>query len=408
MQSFARYLLLGTFLIGALALAGCQDGGSSADFEYLPLFGDGQSDTSPVIARVGDIDITQTQLDLYFDELPARLKARYQGDEGRRLLLKDMVDQVLFVQGAIDNHIYTQPMVQRTLISRRRMTLDMAMRQVGLLDGKEPTTEELRQYYMDNTHQFRQEGAVYARHIECLTITDANAAYVRLQLDGKENDFLHVAKDFNMNIETVKMDHEVGWYNRSGMIPFIANSQAFIAKTFDMEIGVHKPIKVDDRWHVVEILERKLGRPMNFNEAERTVKVAMMPSFQDAIIKDYLLGARETYNVEMLGEYAPGKGVGPKALFARASVVADAQHKIDLYRLIFSDYPDSEEADDALFMAAMASMDYFQDRQVAARYLRMLLEDYPQSSYHEDASFLLENIHNPQLLNPQSIEDLRK
>ncbi len=408
MQSIARFTLLGILLASGLLLASCQVDSSSSDMEWLPLYGDGMSDTSPVIARVDEVEITQNQLDLYLDEMSPRNQFRYKGDEGRRLLLKEMVDQVLFVKGAMDNHLYRDQSVSRTLISRRRVTLEQAMRQVGLLGSAEPTTEELRVYYENHPEKFRQEGAVLARHIECLTQAEADAAYARLQLDGRENDFLNVGKDFTKNFDSAKQDYETGWFNPTGMIPFIPDSKEFIAKVYPLEIGLHPPVQVQDRWHVVEVLQRKHERPMNFNEAERTVRVAMLPSYHDAIIKDYLLQARQTYQIEMLGDYALGKGVDAKTLMARGMAVADPQNKIDLFHLVFTDYPGSDEADEALFMAAMVCLDFFQDQEVAARYLHMVVEDYPESEIFEDASFLLENIHNPKFLNPQSIEDLRK
>ena len=67
-----------------------------------------------------------------------------------------------------------------------------------------------------------------------------------------------------------------------------------------------------------------------------------------------------------------------------------------------------DRADDALFMAANVAVDSGMDLKVAERYLLRLLEDYPDSELVEDARFLGENLYNPAIRNPQSMEELRK
>ena len=81
MQSFARFMLLVTLLVGGVLLASCQGDTSSSDIEWLPLYGDGMSDSSPVIARIEDVEITQHQLDLYFDELTLSVRRSSNDDE---------------------------------------------------------------------------------------------------------------------------------------------------------------------------------------------------------------------------------------------------------------------------------------------------------------------------------------
>ena len=73
-------------------------------------------------------------------------------------------------------------------------------------------------------------------------------------------------------------------------------------------MGLNPPFKVVNRWHVVEVLSRENSRPMTFTEAKNKVELDMMPAWQDAVIKDYLLSARQDYPVELMGDYAPGNG----------------------------------------------------------------------------------------------------
>jgi len=304
--------------------------------------------------------------------------------------------------------LYNDQDVARQLIAQRRNTMDLAMRNYGLLRDHKPAEKDLRAFYNDNKDKYRQQGLVLARHVECLTRADAEKAYQRATSGKVGDDFLHVVAEMSTNPDTRKEGGVVGWFSRGGFVPFVRNSQGFSEKVYDFEIGVHEPIQVGDRWHVVEVTKREYERPQTFKEAKNQVLVDMLPGWQDAIIKDYLLSSRKTYPVQMLGKYTPGQGATAEELYKRALAVAEVDKKLELLSMIHTDYPESDKADDALFMSAMLVQEKLQDLRVAERYLLLMLEEYPDSELAEDARFLSKNLYNPRVLNPQSIDDLRQ
>ncbi len=399
MPRFSRLLTLVAFMAALAICAGCGDkGAGSPRDKFLPLFGDGSHDTTPVIARVGDIEITDMDLDLYLDELPNAQRDKYKGPDGRRLALKRMVDQAVMALGAIDEELYRDQDVARALISLRRNTLDSAMRNYGLLRGQQPDEEAVRKFFQDNRDKYRELGLVRARDVVTLTKEDADEAYRRLQAGGRGNDFAHVVKDLCVNQDVKDKDGEIGWFNKGGFVPFIRNAKVFSSKAYDLKDGLNPPFKVSDRWHVVEILQRQPERPMTFAEAHDKALQEMLPGYQDAIIKDYLLSARSKYDVQMLGEYAPGKGMTADEIFARAMALKDPQQRIDLFTLIHTDYPRSDRADDALFMAAQVAIEQWEDVRIAGRYLKMLIGEYPDSELIDDATYLRDNLYNPEVI----------
>jgi len=404
----ARRIILFVALAGALLANGCQESGSDQRLQWQPLFGDFTKDTSEVVARVGDIEITQRMVTLFIDELPKNVKAKFAGPDGERLALKKMIDQALMVQGAVAIKLYNDQDVARELISQRRLTLDSAMRNYGVLRDNKPAEADLRAFFNDNKQNYRQQGLVLARHIACKTKAAADKAYQRVLSGKSKDDFLHVVADMSVNPDSRKDSGNVGWFSRGGFIPFVRNSKIFAEKAYDMDIGLHAPIQVGDRWHVVEILKREYERPQTFKEAKDKISVDMLPAWQDALIKDYLKEARVTYSVQMLGKYQPGGGATAEELYARALAVTDVEMKLELLSMIYNDYPTSDKADDALFMSGMLAQERLQDMRVADRYLQILLDEYPDSELIEDATFLKTNLYNPKVLNPQSIEDLRQ
>ncbi len=112
--------------------------------------------------------------------------------------------------------------------------------------------------------------------------------------------------------------------------------------------------------------------------------------------------------IEYFGEFRPGQGKSAKELLERAFYAKDPQQKADLLKLLVEDYPDDEYTDDAMFMAANVYLDTWGDRREASFYLLALLRKFPDSDYASDAQFLLDNLDNPSVVQPRSIEDLRK
>lgn len=395
----------------SLTAAGCQQQSSQstgASFGWKPLFGDLQKDTSLVIARVGDIAITQSNLTQFIDEQPDRLKGIFAGPEGERMALHRMIDQTLMVLGAVDRKLYNDPDVARTLVMQRRLVLDKAMRQYGLLRDAQLTDAQLRDFYDKNIGRYKQLGAVRVRHIECLTKSDAERAYQRLLSKDPKDRWAYVCAEMSVNEKTKKIEGEAGWMNAGGVVPLIDAGVAFSKAVFDLPIGVNPPMKIGDRWQVVEITNRENERNASFEEVKDTVRNDMLPGFQDAIIKDYLKAAREKYGVKLEGKFTPGQGMTAQQLFERALINTDPQRKVDLLLMIVDDYPESDRADDALFLAANTAIESLADPSVGGRMLETLINDYPQSELVSDAKFILENLYNPKFRQPTSIEDLKR
>lgn len=401
-------LLLLAATAAVLASAGCQQEQTGAGFGWKPLFGDLAKDTSPVIAEVGEITITQADLEQFIDEQPERAKGEFAGPEGERLALKRMVDSALLVMGAVERKLYNDQTVARTLVANRRVTLEKAMRQYGLLKDAAPSEAEMREYYEKNLGRYKQVGMVRVRHIECKDKAAADQAYRRLQSKDPKDSWVYVCADFSQNEKTRKIEGDAGWMSSGSIVPLIDNGIEFSKAVYDLPIGVSPPLQVAGRWHVVEVTHREFERNSSFDEVKDTIKTEMLPGFQDAVIKDYLKEARAKHGVKYTGRFTPGQGMTPQQLFERAMFNQDITRRIDILLLIAQDFPESDRADDALFMAANTAIENYADPSVGGRILESLVDLYPQSEFVDDANFILENLYNPKFQQPTSIEDIRR
>lgn len=405
-------LALAALVVTIVATAGCQQQQTGASFGWKPLFGDLTRDNSPILARVGDIEITQADLEQFIDEQPERVKGDFAGPEGERVALRRMIEQSLMVLGAVDRQLYNDPLVARSLVMQRRLTLDKAMRQFGLLKDAKPSEAQMKKYYEENIDRFHQQGLVRARHIELATKADADRAWARLQKGvaskDHKDDWEHVCADLSINEKTKKLSGDAGWMGDGTAVPLIAEGMDFSKAVFGMPIGFNPPIRVGDHWHVVQISHREFERNSSFDEAKDAIRNEMLPGFQDAIIKDYLKTARAKYGVTTEGRFAPGEGLTPEQLFERAKLNKDVLRRIDMLTMLADDFPESDRADDALFLAGNVAIESLEDLSVGQRILERLVAEYPKSELVGDARIIIDNLYDPKFRNPTSIEDLKR
>ncbi len=406
MSTVRIVLVSAAALVLALAVAGCQ-GQQDAEPAVAgePIFGDGSPDNSRVVASVNGYDITETMVDLRLEELDRGEQARYQGEDGRRLLVRRMVDEALRVQEARARELPRDPAVRRVLIAREREALDLALRS-RLFADREPTIDAVREYFSRHREDYKRLGMMSALHVQ---VSDrAAAAEVYRQATEEEVPFAHLVAEHSENDQTRANDGDLGWFNRAGFIPGIRDSKGFTTAIWDLDLGINPPLEFGGNWHVVKVADRKYERLQTLEEAYERVVQDMLPEYRQALMEQWLATERQEADVAYFGEYRPGEGKTPQELFERAFHARDTQNKLDLLGLLIADYPRSEYADDALFMAGNLVLDAWGDRPQASRFLGRLVEDHPESDYAEDARYILENLHRPGFVNPTSIEDLRR
>lgn len=387
----------------ALSLAGCRDdSGSVIEGAY---FGDGALDNSRVLARVNGYAITDRMVDLRLEELNPSERRRFEGPDGRRVFLRQMVDELLRTRAGEEMKLDRLPEVARVLIAQYRETMDQALRN-ELIKDQEPDIDAVRRYFTANRDKYVRLGIMHASHIECATGEEAEQAYILLTVERQPFD--RVVQTFSRNPETKPLGGDLGQFNRGGFIRGVFNGKAFSERVWDFEEGIHQPFEFEERWHVVKVHSRSYDRPQTLEEAYPAIVRDMLPGFQQDIIENWQRKARAAAEIQYFGEYRPGQGKTDKELWERAFYVNDPQQKLDLLALLVDDYPDSRYAPNALFMAANIVLDTWGDRRQASVFLGELLRRYPDSEFTDDVNYILENMHKPEFLQPRSIEDLRQ
>jgi len=388
-----------------LALSSCSSDKGTGEYE---IFGNGFKDVSPVIAKVGDITITRFDFDTRYKELPTNVKRRFSGDNWEDRFLRFMVDEALVYQSAVDAQIDKDPEIAQSFISYRRYIMNDGFKRLVLWEDLTPNQEDIQSYYDDNPEDFVAAGMVRARHVECDTEAEIRAAWDALHGEGRDALFAYVVGKYTENEESKKLSGDLGWFNRNGYIGAIYAHKEFIEAVWDLPIGLNPPIKVADKWHIVEIQNRKPSRPLSMAEARPQIIEKLKPMVQQQKLESLLVAKREEVPIKYFGDFEPGSGCTAEELFNRALAAGDPLVQLELYQILINDYPENEYKPKALFMCANIQLDRWQDRNSASKLLMQLIEDYPESDLVDQADFMLKNMSSRELVSPQSIEDLQK
>jgi hypothetical protein len=393
----------------ALVLSSCRREGTEPARGGAPdltqVFGDGFQDGTPVICKVGKLEITQGQFDKYFAEQPPNVKARYTGEGWERRFLSTMVDEALLVNQALAEHLDRDPKTAQALISDRRIVLGNTVRAEQQAADSKPNEGELRRYYEQNKATFQQLGARQVRDIQTRDHQSALAAY-KMVKGGTP--FPYAVAKYSINPDSAPKGGDLGWFNKGGFIPGIPYNKEFGDTIWDWPVGLHEPVQIHGDWHVIEVLRREEEHALSFEEARDQVLQAMMPRLKQERLDDFLKQRRKQVAIEYFGQYQPGGGRGPLELLRTAKLANTPEAQIDICKQILEDYPDSEYADDALFLEANVYIDAWDDIPSGTAALDQLIREHPDSDLREQAQYLMDNAGKPGFWKPQRLEDLRK
>jgi hypothetical protein len=396
----------------ACALSSCQRpaaGAGGAGPDYRGIFGNGFKDASPVLAKVGDLEISRNDFDRRYGELPDKMKKQYSGEGWEKRFLRFMTDEALSYQEAQKRNLARDPEIGQLLVSSQRYVLINALRERALAKEAKPTEQELHDYYERTRDSYTVLGILQARHIQCRDRQTAWEAYRAIRAAvNPEAEFPRQVAKHSVNAESAKQGGELGWFNKGGVIAAIPYGTRFTEVVWEWPMGLHEPVEINGDWHVVELQRRERDRTLSFEEARDRVMKALLPMVKQKHIDDFLRQARRTTKIEYFGEFAPGGGVNPRDLIRLAQLAATPEEKLELLKQVLDEYPESDYVDDAQFLAANLYLDAWSDVPFAAKYLDDLLREHPDSEYAGQARYLLDNITKPNFGQPGSAPDLKR
>lgn len=240
-----------------------------------------------VVAKVGDLEIRQSELDLAVQNLDPQLQ-QLPDEQKKVAALSGAIDVKLLAKGAIDEGMKdTEDFKQRMAYIEARELHNSYFRKY-VVDAVTP--EEVKARYDKEIAAMPKQEEVHARHI--LVKTEDEAKAVIAELDGGK-DFAEVAKEKSQ--DSNKDDGgDLGWFTKGRMVP------EFEEAAFALEKGAYTktPVKSQFGFHVIKLEDRRDVQPPALEQVEPQVKQLVMRDKYLAVIEK----AKGEEKVEILDE----------------------------------------------------------------------------------------------------------
>jgi len=225
---------------------------------------DKPEDSTKALAIINGKEITASEFDLRWSQLPEFARKTYAGPDGRKKFLEELITRELLLQEARKRGLdRDRALVERVERFKERSVLDHLMREE--VDSRiTVTVEEMKAYYAANPGSFTSPDDLRASHI--LVKTEEDALDVKKRLDEGE-DFAALAKKVSLDLSTKFKGGDLGPIKKGQTVP------QFEKTLLALKVGeTSHPVATQFGFHVIKLNDRTTGAPLSFEDARDQVK----------------------------------------------------------------------------------------------------------------------------------------
>ncbi|TLU76598.1 SurA N-terminal domain-containing protein [Mannheimia varigena] len=231
------------------------------------------------------------------------------------------------------------------LLAPEKLTVEYVVLSPKDVESKvDITDEQVQTYYDRNRGDYVTKGEVHLAHIQVATEAEAQAVEQELKNGA---DFAAVAKAKSADTLSANNGGDLGWA-KAGTFP-----KAFEDAVANLEVGqVSNPVKVDNAYHIIKVLERKPEQAIELAQVKDKIAQTIR---QELVLTEYSNVAREMANRAFennssLEEVAKAGNVEVQKTeqFTRANVPAALQNEKVLKALFEGELRQNKQNSDAL------------------------------------------------------------
>lgn len=352
-----------------------------------------QPDSNQVLVRIGRETITRADVQRRLEEVPEQFRANYATPEGRQQLLDRMVEERVWLMLATRHGVAERPEVRQQLEQQRRDLLVRTYLNEVMAAHAAPSDSEARAYYEEHRSEYKTPAGVTVRHI--MTKTEAEAKRVLQWAKGKQK-WDDLAKRFSVDSTTRMNGGNLGSVTPEGNFPSLGPQPALAQAAFALPEGqIGGPIKTDRGWHVLKVENKREEGVRPFEQVRQMIARQLGGQRQQEFYRARLEEARRTLGVRPDSSAIKGfisQKKSARDLFNEAQNIAAPEARINAYRELLRDHPDSDVSPQAQFMIGFIYSEELKNYDEAEAAFRELLRRYPQAELAPSAQWMLEHM----------------
>ncbi|MDK2866659.1 MAG: peptidyl-prolyl cis-trans isomerase [Clostridiales bacterium] len=243
-----------------------------------------------VLAKVNGRAITENDLNMFFQTLGQQVQSQFQGEEGMKRLLDELVYQELFYAEAVDTKL-EETEAFKVELNRAKENLLKQFNIKNLIEGVAITDDEATAFYEANTQYFASGEQVKASHILVDTLEKANEVQEALKGDLTFED---AAKTYS-SCPSKENGGDLGFFQKGQMVP------EFEAAAFEMATDtVSEPVQTQFGYHIIKKTGYMEAAVQPFDAVAAQIKQQLLIQKQNATYLEKVEALKSKYAVEML------------------------------------------------------------------------------------------------------------
>ena len=346
-----------------------------------------------VLVRIGKDTITPRDVAARLQELPEPMRASFNNPEGRQRLLERMVEERVWLTASLSHGVADRPEVKRQIEQQRR---DLLIRTyVTEVMGKNPPPSDsaAKDYYDAHEGDYKTPATVTVSHVQLKT--EAEAKRVKAWAKAGQ-DWKSLAAKYSTDTLTRANGGALGTVTHDGVFGSIGAQPALAESAFALGTnGIGGPYKTDRGWHVIHVDQVKPEGIRTFDQ------------MRQSIIRQISSKSSQDYYNARLSELKQSLGVKPdssaikgfvsqrktaREMFNEAQTAGPAATRIDAYRALLKEYPESEVSPQAEFMIGFINSEELKNYEAAEASFKELLARWPKSELAASAKWMLEHM----------------
>lgn len=226
------------------------------------------------------------------DEMIAQMGQRgaaYQSEQGRAMILEQLIAQRLFLADAMRNLYEREPefKAQMARVKEQMLVQYSINKAVG---GIKVTDADAQKFYDENPVQFAGQPTVSASHI--LVDSEEKASEILAQINAGEISFEDAAKAHS-SCPSSEQGGSLGEFGHGQMVP------EFDEACFSMEVGeVRGPVKTQFGFHLIRLDSKNDGETVAFDMVKEQIKDHLLAEKQQKAYQSRVNQLKILYPVE--------------------------------------------------------------------------------------------------------------
>ncbi len=262
-----KYILPACFSFFAIFLvAGCGQNTSSPD--------------SPVIATVGDANITEQDYLKAISRVPEWAREKFNTNEGKEQFLDEIIKRELVYAEAIKMRLNKSEEYVQMLEEFEQRTLVQLILKKEVEEKAKVDEAEAKAFYDQNAEKMMVGTQVKASHI--LVATEEEAASVKDRIN-KGASFEELAKSLSLDKGTAQNGGDLGYFGRGKMVP------EFEQAVLSLKPGdISDPVRTRFGYHIIKLTDIQKGKQGTYEELKMSLLRNLTAEKQKKLVESYV------------------------------------------------------------------------------------------------------------------------